>query len=469
MSIFDLLIGRFRKKNEKANSRKKETRRERKQRVKTNKTALVVFDATFDNPFTSFRLETWMDITTYLKCGDVMNLRLASLGIPGGVTLNPALTSHLNLNLDNCPWPAWVWKKRIGDHDQLARNWCHRKGVIDFPQDITNDELAIFISKDYLRRATKVSFGRCRQLTVVWFELLRELKHVDCEVGLPPYITNEELSRSIPYLQHATRLNCVGCSQLTNEGFNRLGMLKDLKELYFLHCKQLTSLTFLGNLDGLQKLSIDGMLNTPSRKSKPVVNDSVLAIMSGELNSLQSLVIATQLDLSGIGLLHMGHMRKLESLDLERGAGENLTDNGLKVLCGLGRLRSLRITHCEKLSDRSLNYLQHLHRLENLELTCWDHSNFTDEGARQLSKHQSLKHLTLSGWENLTDRGMHYLSNIKSLERLNIRHANQITDVGVDNLSRLKGLRNLELTDCSVTYRAKSHLTRETGAIVSVW
>jgi len=397
-----------------------------------------------------------------------MNLRLASLGIQRAITLNPALTSRLNLNLDNCPWYDWVWKKRI-DHDHLARIWCRRKGVIDFPRDITNEELEIFLAKDYLQRATKVSFGRCRKLTVEWFELLRELRHVECEVGLPPYITDEELSRSIPYLQHATRLNCVGCSQLTNDGFRKLGMLRDLKELYFLHCKNLTSLTFLGNLDGLQKLSIDGMLNTPYYKSTPIVNDSVLAIMSGEMNSLRSLVIATQLDLSGIGLLHIGDMRKLESLDLERGAGENLTDNGLKILCGLGRLRSLRITHCEKLSDRSLNYLQHLHRLETLELSCWDGSKFTDEGARQLSKLQSLKQLSLVGWENLTDRGIYYLTKISSLERLNLRYAKQITDNGLDNLRYLTSLRELELADCSVTSKAEFRLRKATGANVTIW
>lgn len=120
------------------------------------------------------------------------------------------------------------------------------------------------------------------------------------------------------------------------------------------------------------------MLNTPYYKSTPVVNDSVMATISGEMNSLRHLVIATQLDLTGIGLVHMADMQQLESLELERGAGESLTDNGIKVLCGLERLRSLRITHCDQLSDRSLNYLQHLLRLESLELSCWDGSNFTD-------------------------------------------------------------------------------------------
>ena len=158
--------------------------------------------------------------------------------------------------------------------------------------------------------------------------------------------------------------------------------------------KQLTSLTFLGNLDGLQKLSLDGMLNQPYYKSTPVVDDAVLATISGEMNNLRSLVIATQLDLSGIGLVHIADMRRLESLELERGAGESLTDNGLKVLCGLGRMQSLRITHCAKLTDHSLNYLQHLRRLEMLELSCWDDSTFTDEGARQLSKLKHLKQLT---------------------------------------------------------------------------
>merc|ERR1712013_128269 len=160
----------------------------------------------------------------------------------------------------------------------------------------------------------------------------------------------------------------------------------------------------------------------------------------------------------------MGDMRKLESLDLERGAGETLTDNGLKVLCGLGRLRSLRITHCTKLSDRALNYLQHLHGLESLELSCWDDSNFTDEGARQLCELQKLKHLSLVGGEHLTDRGIYYLSKISTLETLNLRYVQQITDEGLENLRYLRHLRELELADCSVTPRAKFHLRRATGA-----
>ena len=216
------------------NTRRKETKQERKQRVKSSKVALTVFNPN-GNPFVSFQVEVWMNVTKFLKCEEVMNLRLASLGIPRAVTLNPALTSHLSLNLDKTPWDDWIWKKRI-DHDHLARTWCRREGVIDFPRDITNDELRIFLSKDFLKRAKKVSFARSRKLTVEWFEMLREMGHVRCiEVGLPPFITDDELYEIIPYLQYVTRLNCVGCSQLTDTGFKLLGHLRDLKELYFLH------------------------------------------------------------------------------------------------------------------------------------------------------------------------------------------------------------------------------------------
>mmetsp|Transcript_6221 Transcript_6221/g.15483 ORF Transcript_6221/g.15483 Transcript_6221/m.15483 type:complete len:472 (+) Transcript_6221:259-1674(+) len=471
MSIFELLFGCFRKIGDQPSHRDEESRQERKHCVESNKTALTVFNGAGENPFTSFHLGIWMNIANYLKCDDVMNLRLASLGIPRAVTLNPALTSHLTLNLDKCPWYDWVWKKRV-DHDHLARMWCRREGVVDFPRDITNEELEIFLSKDYLGRAKRVSFVRSRKLTVEWFQLLREFQNAECievEVGLPPFITDDELSHIMPYLQHATRLNCVGCSQLTDNGFKLLGRLRDLKELYFLHCKQLESLSFLGNLDGLQKLSIDGMLNTHYNQSTPVVNDNVLAIISGEMSSLRHLVVATQLDVTGIGLLHIADMNHLEKLELERGAGESFTDNGLKVLCSNGRLRSLRITHCEKLSDRSLNYLQHLNRLESLELSCWDCSSFTDEGARQLSKLQSLKQLSLVGWENLTDRGMYYLSKMSSLERLNLRYAQHISDEGLDHLKHLRSLRELELAECSVTSKATKRLGRSTGVNVTLW
>ena len=128
------------------------------------------------------------------------------------------------------------------DMETTGRLWSFGTDMVStwgcdwFPRDITNDEVEIFLSKDYLGRAKRVSFSRCRKLTVEWFDLLRELRHLKCiEVGLPPFTTDEELSLVIPYLQHATRLNCVGCSQLTDNGFKLCGHLRNLKELYFLH------------------------------------------------------------------------------------------------------------------------------------------------------------------------------------------------------------------------------------------
>jgi hypothetical protein len=236
-SLFGLISRLFRRKpadEQRPRPRRRESRRERRSRVKSNRTALIVHQAAGDDPFTSFHLDIWMNVSRYLRCGDVMNLRLASLGVPRAITLNPALTSHLTLNLDQCPWYDWVRKKRV-DHDHLARMWCRRAGVIDFPRDITNSELEIFLSRGYLGGATRVSFGRCQNLTVDWLELLHELRHLDIEVGLPSSITDDELSRYIPFLQHVRRLNCVGCSHLTDDGFNLLGKLRDLKELYFLH------------------------------------------------------------------------------------------------------------------------------------------------------------------------------------------------------------------------------------------
>mmetsp|Transcript_18007 Transcript_18007/g.36905 ORF Transcript_18007/g.36905 Transcript_18007/m.36905 type:complete len:466 (-) Transcript_18007:126-1523(-) len=433
-----------------------------------NKTALIPFNPNASNPFSSLNLELWVSISKFLRADDVKNLRLASLGVPRAHPLNPALTSHLSLNLDNCPWNDWVWKKKI-DHEHLARRWCRREGAIKFPKDITDEELDIFISKGYLDRSRKVSFIRCRKLTVDWFDMLRNISNVEfIEVALPTSITDEELRDNLDHLKLVTRLNCVGCSNLSNNGFKQLAELTGLRELYFLHCKNLQSLSWLGPLTKLNKLSIDGMLNTPYYQSTPVVTDKTIAILSGEMKSLRSLIIATRLDLSGIGLVCMTELNQLESLQLERGAGETMTDNGLKVLCGLGRLRSLRITHCVELTDHSLNYLQRLHRLDKLELSCWDGSNFTDEGARQISK-LNVRKLSLVGWENLSDKGLYYLSKMKSLEVLNLRYAKHITDSGIDHLHHLTRLKELELADCRVTSRAMARLRRATGANVTMW
>ena len=226
--------------------RRVESRTERsKRRIKSSDrstaTLTVYTCAVGSTPFTSFPIDLWMKISVFLSRRDISHLRLASLGIrprQSAITLHPALTSHLNLNLDYAPWHDWVWKNDVRDDAQLARVWCRRDGIIDFPRDISNAELEMFIHhKEYLSRSKKVSFGRCRNLTVEWFEeCLPSLSHLEyIEICLPPHINNEEFSRCLPHLMHITRLNCVGCSQLNEYGFELIGQLKQVKELYFLH------------------------------------------------------------------------------------------------------------------------------------------------------------------------------------------------------------------------------------------
>jgi len=416
--------------------------------------SLAPVDTAANTPFTSIQVELWIGIAKYLPCKDVMSLRLASLGIPDAATLNPRLTSHLVLNLDNCPYIDWIWKKG-SDNEDIARKWCSRDGKVDFPKDITNDELELFISRGYLHGTKRASFARCRKLTVEWFELVKRLGRLEfIEVSLPTSITDSELKKATRYLKGVDRLNCIGSSALKN--YKYLGELSNLRELHFLHNKHLKSLTFLGKLSSLQNLNIDGMLDVKNTSSlTPIVDDDVLAIISGI--PLRTLIIGTRLEISGLGLLQLSHMQSLEYLALERGAGESLTDNILKVLCGLTKLRKLRITHCEKLTDKGLSSLQHLPQLSCIELRG---SNFTDEGARQISKVKGLKQLSLIGWEQLTDKGLYYLSKIKSLESLDLRYASQITDSGLEQLRRLKVLRDLQLAECSVTSKGRARLSK---------
>lgn len=426
-------------------------------------------------PFSSLPLEAWIRISEYLHCDDIRHLRLSSLGVPHAVTLHPSLTRHLALNLEHCPYyKDWIWNGSV-DYEHHARKWCRdRLGPVVFPPDTTENDLDVFLSKGYLMDCDvrHVSFARCKKLSVDWFDMLPRMAGVDrnIEVAMPPSITDDELRNIVGNLQFVSRINCVGCSALTNHnGFPLLGELTNLKELYFLHCKHLSSLAFLRRMPHLERLSIDGMLNVPRHKSSPVITDDVMECLS-DMKSLTELVVATRLDLTGVGLIHLGDTTSLESLSLERGAGACLTDNGLKVVCGLGRLRSLKITHCSDVTDRSLNYLQRLHRLESLELSCGDGDvfNFTDEGARQISKLRSVRHLSLVGWDNLTDAGVHHISKMKMLETLNLRYA-PITDAGLEHLLHLKRLRQLDLADCSVSSKARNRFARKTGAKVEIW
>lgn len=136
----------------------------------------------------------------------------------------------------------------------------------------------------------------------------------------------------------------LGGFELTEEGFEHLGQLKNLQTLY-LH--------------------------------KTNISDTRLEPLKG-LTNLQQLYLGTT-NVGDDGIEHLEGMTKLEYLHL---GSTKVTDVGLKHLEGLPNLRILDLFDTQ-VTDAGLEHLQGLNNLQRLSLA---NTNVTDEGVRKLQR-----------------------------------------------------------------------------------
>jgi Leucine rich repeat len=151
-------------------------------------------------------------------------------------------------------------------------------------------------------------------------------------------------------------------------------------------------------------------------------------------------------------LVHVGRLRRLESLDLDASIrrlpphrppspGEPaVTDAGLVHLKGLSRLERLDLSGTD-ITDAGLIHLQGLTRLERLNLS---ETAITCAGLSSLRSMNRLERLDLSRTK-LDDTGMSHLKSLTNLSHLSLNNDTQITSVGLRHLADLKQLRSLLL------------------------
>ena len=102
-----------------------------------------------------------------------------------------------------------------------------------------------------------------------------------------------------------------------------------------------------------------------------------------------------------------------------------------------------------RITDRGLQYLSEPSLLPNVNWLGLGYCrNITDEGLRHIATMEKLKALLLQGCKRITDKGLVHLAGMKNLEGLDLRGCPEITDEGLIVLSELKNLRSLMLGGC---------------------
>lgn len=143
-------------------------------------------------------------------------------------------------------------------------------------------------------------------------------------------------------------------------------------------------------------------------------------------------IVATKL--TDAGLASIAKLRSLEVLHLDGNA--KMTDDGLKALATLPKLRHLRLTG--PFTDRGVQYLASLPSLQVLWL---ESPKVTEESLRHLAQSRSLERLCVPWLDRITDRNLAYLTSMPQLKALGVGDAVS-ADAGV---ARLASLTNLEV------------------------
>ena len=153
------------------------------------------------------------------------------------------------------------------------------------------------------------------------------------------------------------------------------------------------------------------------------------------LNNLNSLHLGSS-QLTDVGLRKLCGILSLHNLQITRDANQ-VTDDGLVDLWLLVNLQNLTL-NAPKITGTGLATVRELPKLRDLNLGA---AGLTDAACQNVAGSEHLKQLHLGGWQGappaLSDAGLRFLAKAEKLEQVNLfRKGTQITDEGVAELRR---------------------------------
>ncbi|HEX5106043.1 MAG TPA: SUMF1/EgtB/PvdO family nonheme iron enzyme, partial [Pirellulaceae bacterium] len=244
-------------------------------------------------------------------------------------------------------------------------------------------------------------------------------------------------------------LETFACERLSDHGAELLGEFSTLRELW-LGGSPITGrgLKAIARLPRLQQLDL-------SRCSSP--GDADFAVL-GDLYNLAHL----QLNQTAAGDQAAAALVRLNNLHVLQIGSEQLSDSGLRQLCGIVSLRNVRIApEAANVTDAGLadlwrlvnldslalaapqftgSGLATLHELPKLQWLSLSGAGIADVACEHAARSESLSQLSLGGWQEggpqgLTDAGLLHLAGARGLTQLDLfRKGTQVTDAGVAEL-----------------------------------
>jgi internalin A len=233
-------------------------------------------------------------------------------------------------------------------------------------------------------------------------------------------------------------------------------------------CKQLEPLTQLeglflgGNFNfgqGVSDLGIASIARLPNLQALSLmhskVTDDGLRHIAG-LTKLRWLSLGGAQNVTNKGLIHLKDLKSLEDLTIE---ATRTTAEGLVHLQGLTKLRRLRLANEVQAQEQAvgLKYLANMTELRTLDARglCAG-----DDDLRPVRKMTKLEDLNLC-YTKITDKGLEHLAGLTELKILDL-FGTGVTGDGLKHLRNLKKLKNLVLGLCPLRDEAAEHLRHMT-------
>ncbi|KAL6597330.1 hypothetical protein ACP70R_046770 [Stipagrostis hirtigluma subsp. patula] len=265
---------------------------------------------------------------------------------------------------------------------------------------------------------------------------LRELSLSKCSG-----VTDAELSFVVSRLKNLLKLDITCSHDITDASLAAItSSCTSLVSLRMESCSHVSSLGL--QLIGKRCHHLEELDLTDSD-----LDDEGLKALAG-CNKLSSLKVGICLRISDEGLSHIGKScPELRDIDLYRSGG--ISDDGItQIAQGCPMLESINLSYCTGITDRSLMALSKCGRLNTLEIRGCHKVSSTGiseiaVGCRLLSK------LDIKKCFGINDAGMLYLSQFShSLRQINLSYCS-VTDIGLLSLSSICGLQNITIVHLS--------------------
>lgn len=224
-------------------------------------------------------------------------------------------------------------------------------------------------------------------------------------------------------------LDLVGCVGITD--LDPLAQLKSLAELRLTNCSAITNLSALAPLNALRALYVQWC-----------------DIQDDSLQALSVLTRLRELSLFGCGKITDRGLHTLKCLTgmrrLDLGGCRQLSDAGLmKSLSNMSRLKDLSLG--DSPGVRNLDILARLPNLVHLRVS---DCPLTEQAMKNIGALAKLKTLCLIGCKDFEDASLMHLAQLP-LERLDLEAFDAITDAGLSALlNDLKDLHSVYIFNC---------------------